>query len=141
VPAKRRPHDDVREGVPVTVAVWLFLLLAALLALLVWVAVKDVGAPDPGPLTVVRAESSPGRLSLTSVGGEPLAHDEAYVTAIVDGKTHRVPLSTLDGDGVWSAGESVCVVGPPPCLVPPGEEIEVRLVVRGHLLVEARSVR
>lgn len=145
-----RPHKDpmrgpdVREGIPRSFALWMVLLLAALLALLVWAAVKDLTVPSPGPMTLVQAESDRDRVVLTETGGEPLRLDRGHVVVHVDGDEHWLPLtrfasSTSDGT-TWRTGESLCVVGPPPCAVAGGTEVEVALVVDGHTLAHSRSV-
>lgn len=131
----------LREGIPRSVAVWLLTLLAALLALLLWVGVRDISAPDPGPLVAMRSDAGPQGLRIVQVAGASVPLEDVLLIVVVDNRSEQVPLSeAAPGLGpTWDPGERVCIVGPDPgCLHHAGASAEVRVVVAGLLLHEAR---
>jgi hypothetical protein len=87
------------------------------------------------------AVDSGGRASFTSAGYQvTLAGPEdipvtpqARIITVIDGNETSLPLSDfasqLPDPTVWKVGDLLCIVGPPPCPIPDGEAVGVRLVV------------
>jgi hypothetical protein len=124
----------VREGVPNTYAAWLVLVLVGITTILVWAAVRDVAAPAPGPVVMMRSGEGPEGYVVWPIAGGPLGTQNAYLEITNAEGTQRFPLAELAGEQ-WNSGEAICVRGPD-CLIEEGP-FTLRIVASGQTLYQS----
>jgi hypothetical protein len=134
----RRPLDG-SSAVSAVVGTVIVAAIAVGLSVIVWMAARPfTNAPHQALHSAGSSQFEGGAYTVKALGPDDIPLAGGKLLLVLDGIPQTRPLTDLapqvrDGK-VWHVGETVCIAGPPPCLVPNVKQVEASVATRSDVV-------
>jgi hypothetical protein len=124
-----RSHDSAVSAVA---GIAILLGITAGLAAVVWMSVSPIASQHHKPVQASgTSQFQGGAYTIKALGPDDIPLADGRLLLVLDGVPQTRPLTDLapqlkDGK-VWHAGETICLAGPPPCLIPNVKQVEAKV--------------